>query len=266
MGSQLLNKLWDQYVQFNPHVQDVYNLFVEAGEKPTNDHIALRTIDDPRVDIYKLAQPFINEGYSEAGSYDFEAKKLKAIHLEPLNPNDPKVFISQLLISKLSHNVQKNMRDCIDAIPETLLNDPQTLLTSGASWKKISHKTYKSLLEESEYAAWFYVFGYRANHFTIFINQLKNFQEVIEVNEFLKSNGIELNTSGGEIKGSVSDLLEQSSTVSGMTEVDFIEGKFTIPCCYFEFAKRYPDDTGILYQGFVAKSADKIFESTNVKS
>jgi hypothetical protein len=43
----------------------------------------------------------------------------------------------------------------------------------------------------------------------------------------------------------------------------FTEGEFDIPGCYYEFARRYPDADGKLYSGFIAKSADKIFESTN---
>ncbi|MGL4837356.1 MAG: DUF1338 domain-containing protein, partial [Shewanella sp.] len=36
------------------------------------------------------------------------------------------------------------------------------------------------------------------------------------------------------------------------------------PSCFYEFALRYPKANGELYTGFVAASADKIFESTNV--
>jgi glutamine cyclotransferase len=45
--------------------------------------------------------------------------------------------------------------------------------------------------------------------------------------------------------------------------VKFTDGTYNIPGCYYEFAKRYKMDNGKFYQGFVAKSADKIFESTN---
>ena len=38
-----------------------------------------------------------------------------------------------------------------------------------------------------------------------------------------------------------------------------------IPSCFYEFAQRYELPDGKLYQGFVAASADKIFESTNAK-
>ncbi|AIT08622.1 succinyldiaminopimelate aminotransferase [Candidatus Francisella endociliophora] len=266
MSVKILDKLWEQYIKANPHVKQVYDSFVEEGEKPINDHIALRTLDDPKVDINVLSKPFIDIGYKVCGHYDFKVKKLKAIHLEHSDHMQPKIFISQLLVEEFSPFLQKTLKAYVEAIPSRLLKDLEVLLTSGASWSFISYKTYQKLLEESEYAAWFYVFGFRANHFTVFINDLKNFNEVAEVNNFLKLNGFILNTSGGEIKGTPADYLEQSSTVSGKSEVKFIEGKKEIPCCYYEFAKRYPDQNGKLYQGFVAKSADKIFESTNTNS
>ncbi len=264
MSVDILEKLWGQYMTDNPHAKDIYDLFVKKGENPENDHIALRTLDDDRININKLAQAFISKGYKVCNDYDFEVKKLKAIHLEHSDENQPKVFISQLLTKEFSSELQQILNECVDSIPQDLINSPERLLLSGVSWQT-NYEVYKKLLNESEYAAWFYAFGFRANHFNVFINQLKNFNEVAEVNNFLKQNGFKLNSSGGEIKGSQNDLLEQSSTMSGLAEVDFAEGKKQIPSCYYEFAKRYKDSDGKLYQGFVAKSADKIFESTNTK-
>jgi hypothetical protein len=263
MSLEVLDKLWQQYVASNPHVKQIHELFVKKGENPQNDHIALRTLDDSRIDIYALAKIFTNHGYKVCNDYDFEVKKLKAIHLEHHDIDLPKIFISQLLTSNFSEFLQKTMSACLEAIPSSLIKNLEELLVSGVPWSNISYKTYQKLLKESEYAAWFYAFGFRANHFTVFINDLDNFQEVAEVNDFLKENSFELNSSSGEIKGTPEDLLEQSSTKSSLTEVRFIEGTKVIPCCYYEFAKRYKGQNGKLYQGFVAKSADKIFESTN---
>ena len=39
--------------------------------------------------------------------------------------------------------------------------------------------------------------------------------------------------------------------------------RHVIPTCYYEFALRHRDADGRLYEGFVAKSADRIFESTH---
>ena len=89
------------------------------------------------------------------------------------------------------------------------------------------------------------------------------FNSIEKVNSFLKNKGFLINDSDGEIKGTPQELLEQSSIRSGLIKVNFNEGIFELPSCYYEFAKRYPDSSGKLYSGFIAKSADKIFESTD---
>ncbi|GAM56151.1 hypothetical protein JCM19231_5246 [Vibrio ishigakensis] len=58
-------------------------------------------------------------------------------------------------------------------------------------------------------------------------------------------------------------LLEQSSTMADKVDVAFSDAVHSIPGGFYEFAKRYQDNQGELYHGFVAASADKIFESTN---
>lgn len=83
------------------------------------------------------------------------------------------------------------------------------------------------------------------------------------INEFITSHGYQLNSAGGIIKGTPAEFLEQSSTMAEKIKVSFSDGEFEIPSCYYEFARRYPLPDGKLYQGFVAQSADKIFESTN---
>ncbi len=80
----------------------------------------------------------------------------------------------------------------------------------------------------------------------------------------LKQGGFKLNTSGGEINGSAKALPEQPSTMADKISIPFGDGKIhEISSCYYEFGRRYktPDDR--LFQGFVASSAEKIYESTN---
>ncbi len=261
--NNIFDELWQEYTRQNPAVQKVYNLFINEGESVINDHIAFRTYKDPKINIEVLARVFISLGYEEKGEYHFEEKKLYAKHFEhPGKTDAPRVFISELLLEKFSPFLQNTIHKIIDKIPEEkLISDD--LIYSGNCWGKPSFEVYKKLREESEYAAWVYVFGFRANHFTVSVNHLKKYNSIEKVNELLKSNGFLINDSGGEIKGNPAELLEQSSIRSGMLEVDFEEGKFEIPGCYYEFARRYPDTNGKIYSGFIAKSADKIFESTD---
>lgn len=262
---QLFDKLWQQYSTDTPMVKQIHDMFQDNEGKILNDHVAFRTFDDPRVDIEVLAEPFLAQGYVEGGQYDFPVKKLFAKHYEHPNPELPKVFISQLLTKEFSDFVQDTAKQVVDRIPQKILDNPEVLLTSGVCWQPIEYQTYEKLLTESEYAAWLYAFGFRANHFTVNVNALKQTPTIQDVNNFLKKHHIELNASGGEVKGTPNDLLEQSSTLAFKVPVKFQDGTHKIPSSYYEFALRYPKPDGKLYSGFVAASADKIFESTDNK-
>ena len=260
---KIFNRLWELYTAQNPSVQKVYDLFVSEGEVVANDHIAFRTFNDPRVGIGVLARVFTEAGYEEKGTYHFEEKKLFAKHYEHKTMKDaPRVFISELLVEHFSPELQRIVKESVDRIPKDILSSDD-LIFSGNTWGEPSFKTYEMLKAESEYAAWLYVYGFCANHFTVSVNALKKYDTLEKVNQLLKDHGFLLNDSGGEIKGNPSELLEQSSTRSGLVSIDFAEGRREIPGCYYEFARRYNDKDGNLYSGFIAKSADKIFESTN---
>jgi Domain of unknown function (DUF1338) len=257
----LLDKMWTDYVDINPMALKIYNLLQKEGEKLSNDHIALRTFNHPRVNIDVMARPFIDSGYVYGGDYQFPEKKLYAKHFKHPDPALPKIFISELKLEEFSPELRKIVDDLIQQIPVGAEQDFE-FVSMGRPWK-VSSEIYGKLLKESDYAAWVSAFGYRPNHFTVFINDLKAFSDIYVLNDYLKSAGFKLNASGGEVKGTKEVFLEQSSTLANNIEVEFTDKKLTIPACYYEFAKRYPMGKGAeLYQGFVAASADKIFEST----
>jgi hypothetical protein len=260
----IFNRLWDDYSSQNPSVNRIYKLLKDEGEDIVNDHIAFRTLDTSAIDIDVLAVPFTERGYVPAGEYFFREKHLFARHFElPGDQTAPRIFISQLILRECSPFLANMFTHAINDIPAERF-DPENLIFSGQLFSPLSWDIYEKLRKESEYAAWFYVFGFRANHFTVSVNALKKHNTIIKVNELLKSNGFVLNSSGGEVKGTAAELLQQSSTMADLVKVKFMEGEFEIPSCYYEFAQRYPDSSGKLYSGFIAKSADKIFESTNL--
>ncbi|MBS3797695.1 DUF1338 domain-containing protein [Pseudoalteromonas sp. BDTF-M6] len=260
----LFEKLWDNYLEVTPSAVKVHELLGSTQQDDViNDHIALRTFNLPKVGLEKLAAHFLAVGYKECGEYHFEAKKLYAKHFEHEDPTQPKVFISELLVEQCSEDLQKVVHEMVDQIDEAAVT-ADNFLYSGTHWQ-VSHETYKALLAESEYAAWMAAWGYRANHFTVSINHLAQFDTIEQVNQKLKDAGFALNTSGGEIKGSPEVLLEQSSTLADDAKVQFSDGEFAVPSCFYEFALRYLQPNGEIYTGFVAASADKIFESTNAR-
>lgn len=261
---EIFNRLWRDYAAENPSAGAIHALFRNRGNRVLNDHVAFRTFDHPRVSIDVLARPFIDSGYVRAGEYFFEDKQLKAAHFEHPDPLAPLVFISELLTGSFSPFLQQTVSSVVGNLPGEAL-DPSRILFSGKFMEHPSYAVYEQLRTESEYAGWLYVFGFRANHFTVSVNHLDTFDSLQEVNAFLKANGHALNSSGGEIKGTPEQLLEQSSTLADRVLVQFEEGLKEIPSCYYEFARRYTGPDGRLFRGFIARSADKIFESTDFR-
>ena len=234
----LLDKMWKDYVGINPLALKIHDLLVSEGEVIANDHIALRTFNHPRVGIDTIAAPFLKNGYIYKGDYHFPEKKLYAKHYEHTDLNQPKIFISELKLEEFSPSLQAVVTHLVDQIPAGAENKFD-FVSSGRPWK-VSSKIYHDLMKESDYAAWVAAFGYRPNHFTVFINHLKSFSDIHILNDYLKGKGFKLNASGGEVKGSKEVYLEQSSTLANNIEVQFDDTTLTIPACYYEFAKRYP--------------------------
>ena len=261
----ILERLWNGYTAITPSAAKINSLFAELeGSEIANDHIAIRTFNDERVCIDVLGKIIIKAGYEAIDTYEFPVKKLEARHYQHSTDADaPKIFISQLKLEEISEEAQRLIKATLDSVDNSVFQDEE-LLFKGRVWEEISYTVYETLRAESEYAAWMYICGFCANHFTLYVNTLSKFDSLESVNEFIKENGFKMNTSGGEVKGSPEQLLEQSSVLADTQELEFREGTHTVTTCYYEFAKRYPMENGELYNGFIAASADKIFESTDL--
>jgi hypothetical protein len=259
---QLLAVLWEGYLEITPQARRVHQLLAERGEAVVNDHIALRTFALPGIDIEDLDRAFVAAGYEPIESYRFAAKKLEACHYEhPARPSLPKVFISALEVDELSAEAAARIRALVAELPPGAAA-ATGFAASGRRWG-LDRATYEALRAESEYAAWLAAFGFRANHFTVLVNALESFDSLEAIDAFLEDNGLALNRVGGTIKGGPEVYLEQSSTLADSIEVELSGGIIEIPSCYVELARRYPLPDGKLFSGFIADSADKIFESTD---
>jgi len=261
----IFDRLWMEYINRTPSAKKIQELFINQGNKVFNDHVAFRTFDDDRVNIEVLAIPFIQAGYVACGEYVFKEKKLFAKHYEhKTDKHAPRVFISELKVKEFSAELQLVVKKMIDNIPAKDLVSNE-LVFKGRLWGQPSIEIYERLQSETEYAAWLYVNGFCSNHFTVDVNKLESFNSLKEVNKFLKEKGFRMNTSGGEIKGSPEQMLEQSSILADRIPVSFKETIKEITSCYYEFSFRHAMKNGELFSGFIAGSADKIFESTDMK-
>ncbi|MCO7224970.1 DUF1338 domain-containing protein [Pleionea sp. CnH1-48] len=262
---QLLDTLWEDYLALTPDAKRLHEAFQAAGEDNIiNDHIALRTFNRGELALDKFVEFFAKFDYVPMDEYHFEEKKLRAYHFaHKTDINLPKIFVSELLLEEMSENVQAICNSLIEEADAHIQQNG--LMLPSMPWRTISAEEYLSLRAESEYAAWLATFGLRANHFTVSVNHLTTFKTLESVNDFIKSSNFELNQSGGEIKGNEDVCLKQSSTMANTVEWEFADRTMEIRSCFYEFAQRFNiPGTSELYQGFVAASADKIFESTDV--
>ncbi len=269
-----LEALWRDYAAIAPSAERIRALFAADNPRLANDHVAFRTFDRDPIRLARLEAHLFELGYRRFAPYHFEDKQVDAwsyvVDVGAARPavptaERPRVFLSQLRTDALSASARRIVDGLLQAIPadSSALADA-SVFHAGRLWPPPEWEAYEALARESEYAAWLSVFGLRANHFTISVNSLETPTTLEGVVARVEAAGFAMNAAGGVIKGSPEVLLEQASTLADRVEVTFADGRErAIPSCYYEFARRYADSDGELYQGFVAASANRIFESTD---
>lgn len=262
--NQFFNELWHDYVAITPQAAKIHEIFSDNNSQVQNDHVAFRTFNLSPISIESLEPLILALGYQHRDSYNFKEKKLLARSYISPEINQPLIFLSELEVEKLSDGVQRIIKNLCDDIDTARTQKPD-VFWSGRLWDMISWDDYSVLLKESEYAAWLSALGFHANHFTVSVTHLDNDDTLEKVIHRVEGAGFSINSAGGKIKGSEKDLLIQASTMADRMTVSFANNEeHEISTCYYEFAKRFAQENGTLFQGFVPNSADKIFESTNV--
>lgn len=256
--------LWADYVEMTPSARRIHGLFAADNPRLANDHVAFRTFDRAPIELERLERHLLALGYRRFEPYTFPDKKLDAWGYLPPAPDQPRVFLSCLRTRALSPEAQSIVARLCSEIDPARVEQP-SIFHAGVLWSMPSWDEYRLLREESEYAAWLAAIGLRANHFTISVNSLDEPTTVEGVVSRVEAAGFAINAAGGKLKGSPAVYLEQAATLADRIPVRFGDGgEHEIPSCYYEFARRYPGPGGEIYQGFVAASADRIFESTDV--
>lgn len=259
---------WEGYAQLTPDAPIVHRALSERGERISNDHVAVRTFNLAGISRFELGSVFEVWGYTRSpDDLDFVEKKLKASYWLPPSPDYPKIFISELLLEKVTPGLREWILSFAAPLAARAAGRGAQLLLEQ-SWEPVSFADYEKFYAESEYAAWTAAFGIRVNHFTVFVNGLRTFAGLEELNAFLLTQGIKLSAAGGLIKGTPSELLEQTSTQARPVPCRFAGGEAQSALgCYYEFARRYPLPGGTaLFEGFIPSSANRIFESTSRSS
>ncbi|WP_086481709.1 DUF1338 domain-containing protein [Oceanospirillum sanctuarii] len=269
---QFFDNLWQDYISITPQAEVIRKVFAAPEESANgeviNDHVAFRTFAHTPLQLDNLEPLVLAMGYSLQDEYNFTAKKLRARSYIHPDTSVPKIFISELLTEQLSEAAQKILAKYTAEITDKPAD--QSVFWSACHWSAPSFEDYKTLMQETEYGAWLLAIGIRVNHFTVSINHLNGVEgqeattQIQRVLDRVKESGYAVNTVGGEVKGTPEALLEQGSTMADRQQIEFAGGeRHEIPTCFYEFALRYPNAEGEVYQGFIEANADKIFESTN---
>lgn len=295
----IFENLWHHYYQRVPIAPVIEKAITERNEAWIEDHVAFRTLPGENNGKHVLQRVFELLGYERQEDYHFAEKQLDAFWMKPLHDETdsasiaPKIFISELLpesfstefqnkLAAIANEVSESPIPTLEALTKKIENgDTQAehefieraslLLTQGPAWSQPDRESYRLLQEESEYAAWTYLFGHQINHFTLSVHLMTSFSDIQELGEYIENElNIPMNHSGGLVKGTPEILLEQIATMATKVDYEFTDGVESVSYGFVEFAKRYAlpqaSNDGAwdsYYQGFVAANADKIFESTN---
>ena len=303
-ATQVFSRLWNHYRDRVADARAIEDAIRAQGETWSEDHVAFRTLPGEHCGAAVLQGLFEALGFTRKDSLFFQDKQLSAFWMCPPVQTGalcqkvlPKVFISELVptnfsaefqeiiafyakqvgvsplqkVKELSAQVAAGQREA-SAILE---NELVAYFTQGPSWARPKWDHYQKLRAESEYAAWTLAYGPQANHFTVSVFLMSRFSSLEAFNSFVTTElKIPMNSAGGGlVKGSPQFRLEQSATLAAPAQVTFQEGVVSLPYAFVEFATRYPLEGKVAdqkwesyYQGFVASNADKIFESTNLRS
>ncbi|RAP37750.1 DUF1338 domain-containing protein [Candidatus Marinamargulisbacteria bacterium SCGC AAA071-K20] len=313
--------LLEKYFNRVPDAAKIFQLIKSRGDTIFNDHIAFRAFElNSLLKVflpYDYKVKFLDQ--EKKLPFNFESKKLTAVWLKHPNPDMPRIFISSCRLEEfpeLASTVGPYLEQKKDFIDQVDFNDTKAVIDylHTPLWPTPTYKDYQILSASSEYLGWVFFNKYYLNHFTLSIHKLKTFdyqkvvniilnsyktckdtsklnselragykQIMISFNQFLKDNGLLMNSpKGKELNISPDQLLLQSSTKAQLIEGEFSDGINIVPGSYVEFAYRGLLDNvandivnstdsinnftdADFKEGFEVSNADKIFESTYLR-
>lgn len=246
-----------------------------------NDHMALRTLHMPS---HGLGLPYLDRFFQQMcylprDEYVFPEKKLRArwyapssyLHRYECGTCLPRIFISELCVDQLSLQSQSIFQRYVARqsaiarfLDEQELSDKQKSTAEAIAaideqlYQKVpTWQDYKVLQQETEYGAWTLLNGHRINHCTIATSLFRHPFEKLRlfVPYAEQQMGVKFI---GSVQESADGKLLQISTEPEQGVFLFAdkEEPTTITGSFVEMIERRRD-------GFEAKNADKIFETTN---
>jgi hypothetical protein len=245
VARQLLDHLWNRYVQDVPHARTFLSL---CATPFANDHVAFRSLRRDGSGIAAFRAVFERLGWREGGRYTFPDAHLEAIHLS--HPDGlPRVFLSELLPEALSPAAQAILARLPADPPPPETDDPALLAAWFAPPAPPAEADLLALEPESQYGAWLCAFGRMVNHFTAAVPDVEVWQAR------LAAAGVPMK---GVIEGAPGSDLRQTATKAASLTVALAGGGVrSWPYAYLEIAERHRG-----FDGFLGAQARQLFDMT----
>src|SRR5882672_2868717 len=147
---KLFDALWSRYKQRVPYAAQYQKMVEQKGGEVHNDHVAFRTFNchtgAQPAGVEALARIFTVLGYEQKSYYPFEDKHLSAWHWEhTTNPKNPKIFISQLEVDRLSATVATEIKKSVTGARDILSTSDKDMLSVLAKGRPIDAASAEAL-------------------------------------------------------------------------------------------------------------------------
>ncbi len=297
----LYSLLWQEYSARVSYARTYQQMITAAGGTVANDHIAfrsLRLLVDTQQGQINLGIDYLGKlaealGYMVAGEYTFPETHLCARHYRHPQQEEfdlPKLFISELIVDELPTNIAQLIQQTVTTNQHELTSPLASIFKAEENsentvqqlhkiltrpWQPPQHSVVEQVNQVTQYGAWVLLHGYAVNHFTGFVNRQNTLEypDIDTTVRGLTNLGVPMKA---EIEGNIAYGLRQTATQS-VTEMvtvldDINSAEILIPWtyAYYEIAQRYPVEVEpgkhILFDGFLGKNAQQLFEMTRLSN
>jgi hypothetical protein len=296
IATQLIGNLWESYLERVSYAKMYSRLVAKKGGRVVNDHIAFRTLNmhtgEQPGGIKAIGHIIECLEYKPVCKYEFPKKKLNAVHFEHPDNLLPKIFVSQLEVSKLPEWAQNLIRQEVRETPYLLPDRGIELLSRIATEKKLTTEAASSLIEDlgkyfkrpwsaplketvlklndiSHYAAWVLLHGNSVSHFSALINyqDVEDWPDLETTCRGLRDFGIPMKNTiegekGSELRQSATNAVKEEAEVIGDDSVESIPWTYA----YYGLVQRgiiERDGQQQLFSGFLGDQFRHLLDITN---
>jgi len=236
---ELLSALWEAHGRTNPEANRVRRVLFPEGHPGTAlDHVAVRTLDHPKLGIARSARLFERHGYRAAGERRSKDGTRTVRRYLPALPGAPAVIISELQLAVHSRGLRDIVGSLVRQFDPGKLDDAAFAL-AARPWHPVLHESYERLQRESPFAAWVAAFGPAPQHVTIRADALPDCGDLETIAARLADCGLALASSpdGDAIRcgGRTDDCV---ATAPAPVPLAFADGTATVPGGHCEFVWR----------------------------